>query len=142
MKNRMIRTVFAVILSVVVAFGLVAAIESVSSILHPWPEDFAGTAEEIARQVETYPAWVLVLLGGIGYGATMLICTFIATRISLDRNPRHGYGVGLFLFAMVILNLTVLPYPIWYWVLMFTALPLAAYFGTNLASKNQVPATV
>ena len=137
MKNPIIRTVFAVILSILVAFGFAVAIEGVSSILHPWPEDFAGTAEEIARQVETYPAWVLVLLGGVGYGATMLICTFIATRIGHNRNPWHGYGIGLFLFAMVILNLTMLPYPIWYWVLLFTALPLAAYFGTNLASKNQ-----
>lgn len=140
MKNPIIRTILAVFLSIAVAFGLVVAIEGVSSILHPWPDNFAGTAEEIARQVETYPNWVLALLGGVGYGVTMLICTFIATRIGHNRNPWHGYGVGLFLFAMVILNLTMLPYPIWYWALIFTALPLAAYFGTNLAAKNQVPA--
>lgn len=133
MQNPIIKSVLAVIFSIAVAFGLFMAIEGVGSILHPWPADFAGTFEEIARQVESYPTWVLAFLGGVGNGVTMLICTFIATRLGHNRNPWHGYGVGVLLFAMVIINLTMLPYPIWYWVLMFIVLPLAAYFGTKLA---------
>ena len=135
MKNPIIKGVLAVILSIAVAFGLFMLIEGIGSILHPWPADFSGTFEEVAHQVETYPAWVLVLLGGVGYTAIMLICTFIATRLAHNRIPWYGYGVGLFLFAMVVFNLTKLPYPIWYWVLMFAVLPPAAYFGTKLASK-------
>ena len=118
MLNPTIKSVLAVILSIAVAFGLFMAIEGVGSILHPWPADFAGTSEEVARQVETYPTWVLAFLGGVGYGAIMLICTFIATRVGHNRNPWHGYGVGVFLFAMVVFNMTKLPYPIWFWVLM------------------------
>ena len=62
-----LKSVLAVILSIAAAILLFIVIEGVSSILHPWPEDFAGTFEEISRQVETYPAWVLALLGGVGY---------------------------------------------------------------------------
>ena len=120
-----LKSVLAVILSIAEGILLFVVIEGVSSILHPWPEDFAGTFEEISRQVETYPAWVLALLGGVGYGVTMLICSFIATRLGHNRNPWHGYGVSVFLFSMVLLNLTQLPYPTWYWVLMFTVLPLS-----------------
>lgn len=127
----------AVVLSIVVACVLFMVLEGISSILHPWPEDFGGTMEEIERQVETYPAWVLALLGGVGYGTTMLVCTLIATRVGHNRNPTFGYGVGLFLFAMVVFNMTMLPYPAWFWVLMFTVLPPAAYFGTRLGSKNR-----
>ncbi|MBT8097655.1 MAG: hypothetical protein KJO19_11515 [Woeseia sp.] len=133
MKIPIIKSILAVTLSIAVAFGLFMAVEGVSSLLHPWPADFGGTFEEVARQVETYPVWVLAFLGGVGYGATMLVCTFIATRLGHDRNPWHGYGVGAFLFAMVLFNMFMLPYPIWFWVLMFAVLPPAAYTGTKLA---------
>ncbi len=136
MQNPIIKSVLAVILSIAVAVGLFMMVEGIGSVLHPWPEDFAGTFEEIARHVETTPAWVLALLGGLGYGAIMFICTYIATRVGCDKNPWHGYGVGLFLFAMVVFNMTKLPYPIWFWVLMFVVLPPAAYFGTQSAAKT------
>lgn len=137
MQNPTIRGVLAVVLSLAAAVGLFVAVEGISAILHPWPADFGGTFEEVARQVESYPAWVLALLGGVGYGATMLICTFVATRVSLNRNTWFGYGVGIFLFAMVIYNMVMLPYPIWFWLLMLTVLPSAAYFGTRLASEKR-----
>ena len=129
----------AVFLSIAAAIFLFIVIEGISSILHPWPEDFSGSFEEISHQVETYPAWVLALLGGVGYGATMLICSFIATRLGHNRNPWHGYGMGAFLFSMVVFNMTQLPYPTWFWVLMFTVLPLAAYCGTKRGAKNATP---
>ena len=129
----------AVFLSIAAAIFLFIVIEGISSILHPWPEDFSGSFEEISHQVETYPAWVLALLGGVGYGATMLICSFIATRLGHNRNPWHGYGMGAFLFSMVVFNMTQLPYPTWFWVLMFTVLPLGAYCGTKRAAKNATP---
>ena len=131
-----VKSGLAVILSLATALFLVMVIEGISAILHPWPEDFRGTFEEIAQQVETYPAWVLALLGGVGYGATMLVCVFIATRIGHNRNPWHGYGVGVVLFAMVVINLTQLPYPTWFWVLTFTVLPAAGYFGTKFGANN------
>ena len=136
---QIIRSGLAVILSIAAAIIVFMVIESVSSILHPWPEDFAGTMEEIAHQVETYPVWVLALLGGVGYGTTMLICTFIATRVGHNRNPWHGYGAGAFLFTMVLFNMTQLPYPTWFWVTEFTVLPLAAYFGTKIGAENVPP---
>ena len=137
MQHPIIKSVLAVILSIAVAVGLFMLIEGISSILHPWPADFSGTFEEITRHVENYPAWALALLGGVGYGATMLICTFIATRFGHNRNPWHGYGVGILLFAMVVFNLNMLPYPTWYWILMLSVLPTAAYFGTKLAAENK-----
>ena len=136
---QIVKSVVAVILSIAAAICLFMVIEGISSILHPWPEDFAGTFEEIEHQVETYPAWVLALLGGVGYGATILICTYIATRVGHNRSPWHGYGVGVFLFAMVVFNMTQLPYPTWFWVLMFTVLPPAAYCGTKRGARSAPP---
>lgn len=130
----MVRSTLAILLSVVIAFILFVAVEAVSAVLHPWPDDFSGSFEEIARQVESYPLWVLALLGGVGYGATMFVCTLVATRLGSKRNAWHGYGVGVFLFAMVVFNMTQLPYPVWFWAIMFTVLPVAGYFGTTLGA--------
>jgi len=139
MRNPIVKSICAIVLSIAVAIGLFMGVEGVSSILHPWPADFAGTFEEVAHQVKTYPPWVLAFLGGFGYGALMLICTFIATRMGHNRNPWHGYGIGVFLFVIVVFNMTMLPYPVWFWILMFTVLPVATYFGTKLAAANTSP---
>ena len=136
MEDSLIRSTFAVIVRVVIAFILVVAVEAVSSVLHPWPDDFSGSLEEILNQVESYPSWVLALLGGVGYGTTMFVCTFVATRLGSKKNVWHGYGIGLFLFSMVVCNMIQLPYPIWFWGMMFTILPVAAYFGTMLGNRS------
>ncbi|MEM6641088.1 MAG: hypothetical protein AAF610_14440 [Pseudomonadota bacterium] len=117
----------------VVAFML---IEGVGGILHPWPEDFGGTFEEIAAQVRSYPVWVLALLGGVGYGCTMFLVTFITARFSLGRNRALGLAVGALLFAMVVYNLSILPYPVWYWILMLTVLPASAYLGSRMGAQQ------
>ncbi|MEM7081912.1 MAG: hypothetical protein AAF465_04205 [Pseudomonadota bacterium] len=129
-----IKSVLAVLVGIAIAAGLFMAVEALSAVLHPWPDDFSGSFEEVARQVESYPAWVLVLLGGVCYGAIMLICTFVAARLGPDRHPGHGYAVAIVLFGLVVFNLTMLPYPTWFWVLSMIVLPLTALVGTRLGS--------
>lgn len=134
MTNSIARSIGSVALALIVAFALVVAVEGLSALLHPWPEDFAGIPEEVMAQVATYPTWVLAFLAGAGWGSTMLISTFLATRFGANRHPAHGYGVGLFLLAMVIFNMSMLPYPNWLWVLNLLVLPTAAYFGTRFGA--------
>lgn len=128
-----VRGIWGVIVGIVVAIGLFMAIEGISAILHPYPEGFMGTKVEIAKHVTNYPIWVLTLLG-VGYGLTMFVCTFLTTCIgSVKRKLWLGYGVGALIFAMVVINLVILPYPIWYRVFMLTILPVACLGGPKLA---------
>ena len=127
----------AIILSLVIAVVLAAALEGLSAILHPWPADFAGTSEEIAMQVETYPAWVLALLGGGGWGGTMFVSAWLATRLGTRRKTIHGYSVGLILIAAVIFNISMLPYPVWFSLLNLVVLPAALYLGVRLGRAKQ-----
>ncbi|MDD9891119.1 MAG: hypothetical protein OXU66_05050 [Gammaproteobacteria bacterium] len=136
MQNPIIKSMCAVIFSIIVSVVLFMLVEGVSMLIHPFPEDFGGSFEEIAYQVETYPTWALVLLGGVGWGGLVVICTWLATRYGHNRNPWHGYGVGIFLVGMAAYNMSMLPYPVWYIVFMLVLLPLAAYLGTKLAAKN------
>ena len=130
----------AILLSLFIAFLLVAGLEALSAILHPWPADFAGTSEEIAIQVETFPAWLLALLGGVGWGGTMFVSAWLATRLGSNRRPIHGYLVGVILISAVIINISMLPYPIWFSLLNLVVLPTTLYFGVRLGQARQVSA--
>jgi len=139
MLKTTMQSIGAILLSLVVAFLLVAGLEGLSAILHPWPEDFAGTSEEITMQVETTPDWVLALLGGVGWGGTMFVSAWLATRLGSNRKPIHGYLVGLILISAVIFNISMLPYPTWFSLLNLVVLPTALYFGVRLGQTRQDP---
>ena len=113
-----------------------AATEWASSILHPPPADFGGTEEEISRHVAKYPAWVLALLGSVGWGGAMVASTFLATRLNVERSASYGVGVGLFFSSAAVLNMNMLPYPRWYWVVEGVTLPLGVYLGVKLGVRN------
>ena len=140
MVQSVFRSVSAIVIALAVAVFLFMVTEGIGSWLYPLPEDFGGTFEEIAQQVATTPALNLVLLGGLCYGLTMLAATFIATRLGYQRKAWHGYVVGAVLLGMVIMNMTMLPYPTWFWVQELLVLSVAAFFGTRLGAGQQADA--
>lgn len=134
-----LRNAASILISLIVAILLLAAVEWIGAILHPFPADFAQTREEVAAHVANYPAWILAVLGGVGWGTTMFVSSWLATRLSNNRNIAIGIGAGVLLLAGAIFNMAMLPYPIWYWVLELILLPLGIYFGSKLASAQSTP---
>jgi hypothetical protein len=131
----------AILLSLVAALFSVAGLEGLSTILHPWPTDFAGTSEEIAMQVETYPTWAVAGLGGVGWGGPRVVSAWLATRLGSNRKPIHGYFIGVILISAVIFNVSMLPYPTWFSLMNMVVLPTALYFGVRLGqARRDVPA--
>lgn len=130
MVKRYFQNIAAALLSFSVALFLLACIEWVGTILHPFPADFAGTREEVVQHVAIYPAWSL-LVGGIGWVITMFVATWLATRLSANRSPAYGTGLGLLLLSGAIFNMTMLPYPLWFWFFCLVLLPLAIYCGVR-----------
>ncbi len=133
-----LRSIGAVVLSLVVAFVLLIAVELLSSILHPWPENFSGTREEVERQVATYPSWILAFLGGAGWGGIMFLITWLATRLGAGRHRGHGLCIGAVFLGLVIMNMSMLPYPFWFWIFMLIVQPTAAYLGTTLGATTSI----
>lgn len=129
----MIRTALqstgSVLLGIIVAIALLAGIEGLGVVLHPFPADFGGTREEMMDHVANYPPLVLALLGGVGWAMTMFCATWLATRLGANQHPGHGIGVGLLLLAAAIFNMSMLPYPLWYWIQNLILLPTGIYFG-------------
>lgn len=116
-----VRAIIGIVAGLAVAFLLVIAVELFSAIVHPFPEGFQGTEEEICAHVEKYPAWVLAavvpmwaLVVFSSVWVTRKIGGFVASLL-----------VGTLLLVAVGLNQWMLPYPIWFEVANFVALPLA-----------------
>jgi predicted MFS family arabinose efflux permease len=93
-----------------IAFVLVIAVELASAVVHPFPPDFKGTQEEMCAHVARYPQWFLALAVP-AWGLTAFAGTWTANRVG---NRPAALFVGLLLTAVVLCNVSMLPYPIWF----------------------------
>ena len=132
MIGSIIRSVFAVIVALALALLLVIGVEVLSSVLHPLPEglDPADTGA-ICEHVARYPPAVL-FGGGILWGLTTFLSAWTATRLGAARHPAHGILVGSILLALAVMNMSMLPYPAWFWVLNLVAFPVGCCLGVWL----------
>jgi hypothetical protein len=120
-----LRTFAAILAGLLLAFILVVAVELFSAVVHPFPEDFKGTTEEVCAHVERYPAWVLAVVVPV-WAATAFLGVWIAQSIG---NLFSSATVGLLLLAAVVLNVSMLPYPLWFKVANLIAVPAAIIAG-------------
>ena len=67
---------------------------------------------------------------------TVFVSSWLATRLGTGRHLAHGLVVGAILFAAVVFNMAMLPYPIWFWVNLIV-FPIACLWGAKLAQGRQ-----
>ena len=133
-----LRSVGAVIASLVVAFVLVVAVEFLSAVYHPFPPGVDPSDLEVCRaHVAKYPQWLLALCG-MGWGVTMFVSVWLATRLGAKRHPAHGLTVGLLLTAAAAFNIWMLPYYTWFKVIIAVIFPLAIFLGIRLGRGTPV----
>jgi hypothetical protein len=129
--NTVLRVFAAVVAGLLVSFILVVALELFSAVVHPVPEDFGGTMEEMCRHVERYPPWVLAVVVP-AWAVTALVGTWTAQRIG---NLYSAAIVGLVLLAALVFNISKLPYPIWFKIVNLLLIPAAIVAGHRLAVR-------
>ena len=126
------RIVSSIVVGVAIAFVLVIAVELASAVIHPLPPDFDGSMVEMCNHVKNYPHWVLALVV-VAWGLTTSISTWVTRRIG---NRGSALFVGVFLFAAVAFNVAMLPYPLWFKIVMLLAIPAAIYLGLNRSARQ------
>ncbi len=126
-----LRSIGALIASLLVVFVLIMAVEIFSNVVHPLPEGTNITHEEICLHVAKYPAWVLAVVIPM-WGATATVGTWIAQRLG---NLYTAMILGVLLIAGVSLNVSMLPYPIWFKVATMLVVPFAALAGSRLGKS-------
>jgi hypothetical protein len=128
-----LRSLFAVVAGMALAFALVVAVELFSSVVHPFPADFNGN---VAEHVRRYPHWVLGVVV-LAWGATSVAATWVASRVG---NRLAGAVVALLLAWALTFNLTMLPYTMWFKAVMFSVFPVACLLGVRYGKR--VPPSV
>lgn len=127
-----LRAFAAVLAGLLVAFILVFAMELFSAVVHPVPEDFGGTSEEMCEHVARYPHWVLAV-AVLAWAAAAFAGSWTARRIG---DLYTCAIVGLLLLVAVVFNISMLPYPIWFKVASLLATPTALVAGGRLAAAR------
>ncbi len=127
-----LRTVLGTVVGLIVAFILILGVEAFGGVVHPIPEGFDGSTEAMCRHVERFPGWVLAAVVPM-WGLTALVGTWLARRVG----TLYAAGiVGLLLTAAVVLNISMLPYPIWFKISVVIAVPAAGFVGGRLARRR------
>jgi hypothetical protein len=134
MMKTALRTFAAIVAGLLVALLLVVAVEGFSAVVHPLPEKFGGTPEEMCRHVERYPPWVLAVVVP-AWAGTAFAGVWIAQRIG---NLVSSTFVGLLLIAAVAFNESMLPYPTWFKIGNLLAVPAAAILGIRWGRRKLV----
>ena len=123
----LMRSVGAIIASLVVAMMLIIAVEAITAIFHPFPLGVDTTDHEVVKaHVAKFPHWVLAL-AVIGWGSTVFASAWLATRLGAGRHPAHGIAIGSLLILAAAFNMLMLPYPVWFELVNLLILPLAMF---------------
>jgi hypothetical protein len=128
--------VAGVVVGLVVSFILVVAVEMIGAVVHPTPEGFGGTTEEMCRHVEGIPPWFLAVAAAL-WAATAFVGTWIARKIG---NVYAAAAVGLLLVAGVVFNVAMLPYPLWFKVGTLLAILIAVTVGSRWTTLRKAGA--
>jgi hypothetical protein len=64
---------------------------------------------------------------------------WLATRLGTGRHSIHGIIVGVVLLALAVCNLSMLPYPVWFPVVVLLTFTLGPFLAIRLARGKQKP---
>src|SRR5688500_3485430 len=131
-----LRCIGSIVAGLLLAMALVIAFEMFGEVCHPLPPG-EHTHEVICAHVEKYPPWILAVAVA-AWGGTTYASTWVASRLG---NRISGVIVGLCLLAMVLLNMSMLPYPLWFEVVNVIVFPLAILLGLRGARRRQQAGT-
>ena len=117
--------------------AVIFLIESLGHILYPMPEGIdPNNVEEIKKLMANVPAGALIIvlcaafLGGLAGG-------FVAGKFDAENSKKHALIVGGILTLLGILNLIVIPHPIWFIIIDIVIYCVGAYIGSLFIKPKQ-----
>ncbi len=131
----MARNIIAIIVGIAAAGVAVYFVESINYSLFPLPQDLdANNMDEMKAYVEELPvlAFAFVLLAHF-FGP--LVGGLTSAKIAASHQMKVALFVGSFVLLMGLINLVMIPHPIWFMVLdLFMYLP-GAFLGYRLYER-------
>lgn len=131
-----IRSLLAVVVGAVIAFGLIAAVQLVSTRMYPMPAGLdPANREAMSNYIATLPvgAFLMVLLsyalGGLGGG-------FAAAKLAPKARFTHAGVIAILLIAASALNLMSFSHPVWFWVANIAVVLVFPRVGAVAATRG------
>lgn len=130
----MVRSIFAVVIGMLVATTVMLGLEFVAAWLVPLPAGELGDEADLAARVAAAPlgklAWVLA-----GWLVAAFAGGWVAARLSRVHRRPAALAVGALIVLGVAINVWLLPHPLWM-ILAGLAAPLPlAWLGGRLATR-------
>jgi hypothetical protein len=115
-----VRWALAVVAGLALAFVLVVAVELFSAVVYPVPPE-CTTMEQMCEHIARYPDWILAVVV-LAWSATTYASAWVAARVG---NRWAGSAVALVLTLAIVSNLSMLPYAMWFKVVMLGCFAVA-----------------
>lgn len=125
----MLKKILAVVAGVIVGSICIWAVEMLSHVLYPYPRGMKpNDMESFKNYIENLPFFGKFMVI-IGYALGAVVSGFVATKIAKDDKPFSALICGIIFLIFTIYNMSVLPTPIWFWILgiLVWMLVLAGY---------------
>jgi hypothetical protein len=132
----MLRSIFAVVLGVIVGGITVGIVEIIGHTLYPPPPDLdASNPEALKAYIATAPMAVLlfVLLAWVVGAFTG---GFVAAWIGRRAPAVHALMIGGFILLAGMATMLVYPHPVWFWIAGIVGVPPSAYLASLLVGRR------
>lgn len=129
-----LRSVLAVIVGVVAGGVLISRVEMLNSRFYPMPAGLnPNDSTAMASYIRDLPA---AAFGGVlaGWAIGTFCGAWIAAQIARRKPIVHGAVIGAVFLILGIVNMVMLPHPIWVWVCSIIIFIGCGYAGGRLAS--------
>lgn len=134
----MLRKILAVIGGIVAGSLTVAAVEMLGHYLYPLPKGMKTDDMEAMKEYIPNAPFMALFFVIIAYALAALVVGFVSTKIANDGKNKYAIIGGIIFLIITIVNLVMLPTPIWFWVLGIAVWGLV-FVGYQLAlNKNKV----
>lgn len=130
----MLKRILSIIAGLATAVVVIMIVEAISHALFPVTPIDMNNKEAMKTFMENLPtgaiamvlaAWVIgAFFGGM-----------VATLVNKDNGQRNSIVIGIIILVLSILNLIVLPHPIWMWIGAIALIVPAAWAGHKLLLK-------
>ena len=131
-----LRSVLGIVVGVVVALAIITGFDFLSSSLFPLPpgvDPFDPAQLQAVMDQIPAAAFGIILLG---WAAASFFGAWLAARIAGRAPFVHGMTVAVLLLVAGVLNMMLVPHPIWVWVLGVAAFIGFGYLGSKLAERT------
>ena len=134
------RKVLGVIVGLAAGFAVIVLLQAAGQVLWPLPEGLdPRDRDAIVAALRAMPTGFLLWTAGSWLGGT-LAGTWLSLRVARDPEVLWpAITVEAALLAMGALNVAVLSYPTWFWVIGLGAFPLGAFVGMRVGRRVEAP---